>query len=140
MVATYRSRTSPAVTLNEYVLRFADTGTAHQSLLAGWAGLNSCQSNHRVDPVTDGGGRVDDYFVDKRAHADQHDGLYELFVVRLGVVVVIIEDTDFPREEGGPATHFIPVPLKRAIPGYIAGYTPDCVERPAPCPDPTSFG
>jgi hypothetical protein len=140
MAATYRSRITPTVTLNEYVLRFADAGSAHRALLAGWTGLNSCQSGNQVNPLSDDGGRFDDYFVDQDAHASTPGGRYELFVTRVGMVVVLVEDTDFPRDESGPATHFLNVPLARAIPGYFDGYTPDCVENPQPCPDPTSFG
>jgi hypothetical protein len=141
VVATYRSRTSPTVTLNEYLLRFGDSASAHRAVLAGWAGLETCpEASRGLDPLSTAQGRFDDYAVVKLPHRDKDDRLYELFLVRVGMVVVVIEDTDFAREEGGPPSHFLPVPLRHVVPGYLVGYVPDCVERPEPCQVPAGSG
>ena len=142
-VATYRSRTDPTVTLNEYVLRFTDPDSAHRALLAAWAGLNSCRQP-ASDPVPRPSGlpaeTFDESFVDKRAHRDHHDALYELFAVREGMVVVLLEDTAFPREEGGSPRYLLELTLSDAIAGFLPGVPPACVEKPQPCPSPSIFG
>jgi hypothetical protein len=138
-VATYVSRIDPTATLNEFVLRFTDPVSAHRAILGAWAGLNNCrqpasapipQPSANFNPINAG---LDEELVDKRAHRDRHDGLYELFIGRKGMVVVVIEDTAFPRDEAGSPHHFLDPTLARAIPGLVSGLAPACVEHPQPC-------
>jgi hypothetical protein len=138
---TFRANRS---TVNDYVLRFADTAAAHQALLAVRAGYNNCQRpafDHPIAPPSSfsiGSHPVlAEYFAALRGNHPQvieDADIYSIRVAREGNVLVIIEGSHI---RGDRALSMLAVALIRAIPSYMATHSAAlCLPDVAPqlCP------
>ncbi len=118
-VATYPSRTDPTVTLNEFVLRFADPVTAHRAVFEAWIRLRTCRYEKPLappGPFMRGGFHVplDEVVFGQAA---PNTPVYVPRIARSGNVVLVVEDMGISDDR---SWELLAVAMYRASPEYRA--------------------